>query len=216
MLSTEAANHNAQPSVSSDPSSPTNLDAVHADKYNDPRVRVTWKLYFILLLIMIGAIAFALASVAARRTQLGETTAFWGAETIRAIQLGDHVMLYPVKGVDFEPVELTAFPGLGHLRRALLDERHYDWDTSGEQSIAARLASDTPREHVRLEFSDPTLKRFATAKIELELNTGMVGTSGAELAKSVQVKERVQTALKHQIGLLMKVHEQRYDNRAGG
>ncbi|SMP38518.1 hypothetical protein SAMN06265222_101150 [Neorhodopirellula lusitana] len=183
----------------------------HADKYDDPRAKFGAKGWLAVVAIAIGATIFALASVAARRTQLGETTRFYGPEVIQAIQLGDHVMLVPQKGSDFETVELTAFPGLGHLRKALLDEGHYEWETETSESVAEFCDGEDDVKCVRLEFSDPSLNRFETARIDIELNRGIVGL--ADKASQVKVNDRVRPALQHQIGLLMRVKQKRYDRR---
>lgn len=164
-----------------------------------------------MLAILIGASVFALASIYARRTRLGETTRFWGPGTIQAIQLGDHVMLKPLQGSDFEPVELTAFPGLGHLRKALLDERHYQWSTENDRGVSQFCDETEDAKCVRLEFSDPSLNRFETVRIDLELTQGVVGP--ADQSRRVSVNDRVRPALEHQIGLLMRVKQKRYDRR---
>lgn len=164
-----------------------------------------------MIAIMVGGAVFALSSIYVRRTRLEETTRFWGSETITAIQLGDHVMLLPQEGADFDAVELTAFPGLGHLRRALLDERHYQWSSEEQAGVTDYCGEVEDPLCVRLEFSDPTLKRFDTARVDIELNSGMVGPS--DQSRRVKVNDRVQPALKHQIGLLMRVKQKRYDRR---
>jgi len=147
----------------------------HADKYSDPRVRITGRGIAALVAIGVIGVVVAFASIAARRTRLEKTTEFWGLETITALQLADQVHLVVpnpagnrVQTVDGESgrngeadaaersvqseeseeskkseedastglqrIELTALPGLGHLRKALLDERHYDWSTLREDS----------------------------------------------------------------------------------
>ncbi|MFG0288584.1 MAG: hypothetical protein ACF8CQ_10430 [Rhodopirellula sp. JB044] len=186
-------------------------DDRHADKYNDPRASFGWKAWATMIAIMVGGAVFALSSIYVRRTRLEETTRFWGSETITAIQLGDHVMLLPQEGADFDAVELTAFPGLGHLRRALLDERHYQWSSEEQAGVTDYCGEVEDPLCVRLEFSDPTLKRFDTARVDIELNSGMVGPS--DQSRRVKVNDRVQPALKHQIGLLMRVKQKRYDRR---
>ncbi|WP_246113036.1 hypothetical protein [Allorhodopirellula solitaria] len=199
-----------QPAASTPSGDPTAVDP-HADKYNDPRVHFGARAWLGVVAVLVGATLFTFASIYARRTRLVETTRFWGKPTIEALQLGDHVMLLPLEGSDFEPVELTAFPGLGHLRKALLDERHYDWATETDGGIAEFCKETDEVECVRLEFSDPTLKRFPKARIDLELNHGVVGP--ADQSRRVRVNDRVRPALKYQIGLLEQVKQESYDNR---
>ncbi|WDQ15838.1 hypothetical protein [Rhodopirellula sp. P2] len=203
----------------------------HADKYNDPRVVVTrGQIGALVAIVVVGAIV-AVLSIAARRTKLVKTTEFWGPEVITAIQLGDHVELIPGPGANFKQVELTAFPGLGHLRKALLEQTHYQWETVKPLSVeslvtaAADIDPDQAVEAsavgtdeeaaqpivVRLEFSDPHYKRVPPASIDLELASGTIGP--ADGSKRVMVTDRVRPALRHQLGLLMKVSELRYGQR---
>ncbi|PHQ36554.1 hypothetical protein [Rhodopirellula bahusiensis] len=193
----------------------------HADKYNDPRVVVTrTQVLALVAIFVVGAIA-AVVSIYARKTKLEKTTKFWGPDVITAIQLGDHVELIPGPGADFSQVELTAFPGLGHLRKALLEENHYQWATVEDFSVEA--LADVPATEdfageaneqpmvVRLEFSDPHYKRVPPALIDVELISGTVGP--ADGSQRVKVTDRVRPALRHQLGLLMKVSEMRYSQR---
>lgn len=183
----------------------------HADKFNDPRVQITWRSWALAGIVLVGACVFTFFSVQARRTSLVETTRFWGPTTIQAIQLGDRVVLQPLQGDRFEPIELTAFPGLGHLRKALLHEFHYEWDSESNASVASRCSEDENTQAVQLEFSDPTLNRFQPARIAIELNNGIVGP--ADKPRSVKLNDRVRPAMAHQISLLMKVKQQSYDER---
>ncbi|MCC9640724.1 hypothetical protein LOC71_00440 [Rhodopirellula sp. JC740] len=197
------------------------VDLAHADKYNDPRIRVTFRHVFALMMIFVVAVIVAFGSLYARRTRLEKTTEFWGPDTITALQLGDHVELMPGPGSDFEQVELTAFPGLGHLRKALLDERHYEWDSLetapvvdlvGTPKAPGQFEEDAGEPRVvRLEFSDPHYKRVPPSLIDVELASGTVGP--ADGSKRIRVNDRVRPALRHQLGLLMKVSEMRYDRR---
>ncbi|ELP35282.1 hypothetical protein [Rhodopirellula baltica] len=194
----------------------------HADKYNDPRVVVTrYQVLALVAIVAIGAIA-AVVSIAARRTKLEKTTEFWGPDVITAIQLGDHVELIPGPGSNFKQVELTAFPGLGHLRKALLEQSHYQWTTVEKDAVEA-LAAEVPEVQnqdsepeqspmvVRLEFSDPHYQRVPPALIDVELASGTVGP--ADGSQRVKVTDRVRPALRHQLQLLMKVSELRYGQR---
>lgn len=183
----------------------------HSDKFNDPRAKFGAKGWMVVAGIAVFASVFTYFSVNARRTRLGETTRFWGQETITAIQLGDHVMLIAREGSDFEPVELTAFPGLGHLRKALLHEDHYEWTTEQSGSVQDLCSVEDDTQCVRLEFSDPSLNRFETARIDIELKRGIVGP--VDKPTRVAVNDRVRPALQHQIGLLMRVKQKRYDRR---
>jgi len=204
---TDAPNSSDNPAVSP----PNESHQPHSDKFNDPRAKFSGKSWAAVFGVFVFAILFASASIYLRRTRLEKTTEFWGEATITAVQLGDHVMLLPREGSDFKPVELTAFPGLGHLRKAILDERHYEWETEAPQSVSSLCEQFDERQCVRLEFSDPTFQRFGTAVIDIELRRGILGP--ADRPRSVRFNSRVRPALQHQIGLLMRVEQKRYDQR---
>lgn len=183
----------------------------HADKYDDPRVRIStlaWVIFAVCLTSV--AILLAVISLYARRTQLERTTEFWGEQRITALQLADRVSLLPGRGQSFEAVNLTAMPGLGHLRRALLDERHYRWETVTPKPVSERCEQGDAV-CVRLRFADPTGRRVPVTEIEVELTEGWVGPADEE--KRVRVTERVQPALEHQLETLMSVSQLRAENR---
>lgn len=182
----------------------------HDDKYNDPRVKVTRRG----LLLGVGVIVFAVIGAAwsiwARSTRLEKTTEFFGAETIAALQLAERVQLLPRGESKLEQVELTATPGLGYLRHALLDERHYLWDTVTDRPVSELCASEGAF-CVALRLTDPTAQRFPETLIDLELRGGWVGL--ARGGRRVQVTERVQPALQHYLQTLMHVEQRRYGVR---
>lgn len=206
-------------------------DVGHRDKYSDPRVRVTTgRLLLYGLALTFLATIVALASVAARRTSLARTTEFFGPDTITALQLADRVELLPGEGQSFEPVDLTGTPGLGHLRRALLDDRHYVWETSREGETAdndeasrrdGRQREADPAEgsaeepfRVRLRFADPIGKRVPVIELALELEEGWVGL--ADESRRVRLNARVRPAVRHQLKMMSNVRQQRFDQRSKG
>jgi hypothetical protein len=187
----------------------------HADKYNDPRVKVTRTGVLLGVGVVVFAIVATTLSVTLRRTQLEKTTEYFGAKTILALQLGERIQMLSRSDLSLEPVELTGTPGLGHLRRALLDDRHYEWSTAVNEPVsdtcgAGKTGLVEPY-CVQLLIQDPTLKRFDEVRLDLELNGGWVGV--AESNRRVQVSERVQPALKHFLTTLKNVKQQSYDNR---
>lgn len=113
----------------------------HPDKYNDPRARITGRGILMGVAVVIVAAITAGFSIYARKTPLVETTKFWGPETITALQLAERIQLLPRGDETFPPVELTTTPGLGHLRRALLDERNFKWETTENTTVSADWAS---------------------------------------------------------------------------
>jgi hypothetical protein len=187
--------------------------ALHADKFNDPRVRVTPRGVLLGFAVLLLGILGAAASIAMRRTRLEQTTRFWGQETITALQLGERMELRSRGGSRFEPVELTATPGLGHLRRALLDERNFDWQS---ESTGSALES-CPQEDsgmlqcIQLRLTDPTAHRFAAVEIDMDLASGWVGPSDG--SRRVRTLKRVQPKLHNYFKTIINVQQKRYDLR---
>lgn len=194
----------ASPNPQSDP---------HADKYNDPRAKITRRGILLGLAVFVLGVIGAAASIYFRRTQLGETTRFWGQETITVLQLAERMQLLPRGASDFEPVELTATPGLGHLRRALLDERNFDWQTEDNTSVAENCstkASEAPQ-CVQIRLTDPTAHRVGTIEIDIDLAGGWVGPSDG--SRRVQATTWVQPKLRNYLATIMNVEQKRYDMR---
>lgn len=195
------------------------LPARHADKYNDPRVKITGRGIAIGVAIAVIAAVAAWGSIQARRTRLGETTKFWGAEVITALQLGERIELVSRDASELPPVDLTSTPGLGHLRRALLDERNFDWATESTDSVASLCStSPTPTAKptdmpvcIQLRLTDPTGKRFELVEIDIDLAGGWVGPSDG--SKRVQATEWVQPKLRNWFKTIMTVSQKRYDVR---
>jgi len=160
--------------------------------------------------VLLFAAFFAVASIYARRTRLEKTREVFGDDTITALQLADQVHLLPGEGQDFEPVELTGTPGLGHLRRALLDERHYQWDTLQSGTVGAAGGDKAIR--FTLELADPTGKRVPVIRIPMELTEGWIGTPDG--TRRVRVNDRVRPALRHQLVMLQKKSPKTFDRRA--
>lgn len=185
-------------------------DASHADKYGDPRARVTARGVWLGLALLVAAAVFAGLSIHARRTRLAKSTEFWGETTIKALQLADQVHLLPAGDTPLEPVELTAVPGLGHLRRALLDERHFLWQTASDQPVSDKCRAEEAL-CVRLRLADPSGQRVPPTEILLELNEGWVGP--ADGSKRVRANPRVQRALRYQLMTWMNVQPEHYDLR---
>ena len=179
------------------------------EKRSDPRVSITRRGILIGVAIFVVAVIAAGLSVYMRRTHLEKTTEFWGEDTITALQLADRVHLLAGPGQSFEDVELTATPGLGHLRRALLDERNYQWHTAQDVPVSQACGEDSLC--VTLRLADPTGQRVPVTEIDLELNSGWVGPAG--VAQRVQVSDRARPALRHQLKLLMNVTQETYDER---
>ncbi len=198
----------SSPAEPARPTNPRPADPRHADKYNDPRVQITGRGIAIGAAVMVAAAAVAWASIAARRTVSVQTTAVYGPRTIQAFQLGDHVTLRSIDPPGKE-VDLSGAPGLGHLRKALLDDRHYDWTTvAGPESADREATIQSPR-IVELQFSDPTLGRFPPATVQIDLDRGEIVSDN----NTAVLNDRVRPAMKHQLSLLMRFNQDRYDVR---
>jgi len=235
----------SDPAKSGSPnSSPTTLaeqddslndhNSEHRDKYNDPRAQVTARGVWIGVGVVVLAAIGAAGSIYARKTRLEETRRFWGDATITALQLGERIELLPRGDVDFEKVELTAMPGLGHLRRALLDERNYQWKSEADrEALADCSAEETSADNgdedngdkldaadsgeepspvcIQLRLSDPTAGRFEPVQIDIDLGNGWVGPSGQ--SKSVQLDPRMQVKLNNFFSTIINYETRRYDER---
>ncbi len=188
----------------------TNLDP-HADKYNDPRARITKRGIWLGIAVAMFGIIGAAASIYGRRTRLGETTRFWGQETITALQLGEKIELIAKRGVEFPMVELSGTPGLGHLRRALLDERTYDWQTESAATVLSKSSENVDEFCVTLRVTDPTAHRVGTVDIDIDITSGWVGPS--DEAHCVQVAARKRSGLRNFLSTIMHKERQRYDMR---
>ena len=190
-----------------------NLGNSHADKYNDPRVRITSRGIAMAIGVVLLGILGAAASIYARRTQLEQTTRFWGQETITALQLAERIELRPRGAADFRPVDLTGTPGLGPLRRLLLDERNYDWSSEGPGDAledCGEAKTERPR-CVQLRLTDPTANRVGTIDIDLDLVGGWIGPGDA--TRRVRATERAQPKLANYFSTIISFEQSSYDFR---
>lgn len=202
-------------------SSSTDPAVLHADKYNDPRVRITRRGILTGVVITLVASLAAIGSILARRTRLDRTTEFFGPVVIEALQLAERIDLIPrvddpaSSGFPAE-ISLTATPGLGHLRRALLDDRHYDWDRTEDTAAVAGCDNSTYGEKnipgcLSLRLSDPTLNRFQPVQMDLNLIDGVVGL--AESGRRVHVTDYVRPKLQNYFATIINVSRLTYDDR---
>ena len=190
--------------------SENDLEHAHADKYNDPRVQITRRGILMGVGVLILGIIGAAGSIYARKTRLEKSREFWGDETILALQLAERIQMVALCGKDFGTVELTATPGLGHLRHALLDERSYQWDSSSTDSVMEMCANESDQ-CVQLRLTDPTAHRFEIVEINLDLKDGWVGPSDG--SRRVRTTKRVRPALGKFLDTMITVQQKSYDNR---
>ena len=189
----------------------------HADKYNDPRVSITRRGILIGVVVAILGVVGAAGSIYSRRTRLEKSRKFWGDDTITALQLAERMELVSVSGKDFELVDLSGTPGLGHLRHALLDERNYVWESVTGEPMSS-ICGESESYCVALNFSDPTARRFTDRSIVVDMKNGWVGHAAADdetidAEKRVQLTERYRPAMKKFLETMVTVQQQRYDNR---
>lgn len=194
-----------------------------------PAMRIGWWVLFALGLLAIGVIG-AVLSVKLRRTQTAQTSALFGAQAIDALESSTAVRLHldAASGLELtadldatqmvaeKTVDLTDIPGVGHLRHALLDQRHYDWTSQHDEDIdafaaAAQAPERPPTEWVTLEL-DGTPPRHAPIELtrfRLELTEGWVGIPGGNAR--VQLRPRVARALRSQVLMMSNVRATRAD-----
>ena len=191
----------------------TNPISDHSDKYNDPRVSITWRGILIAVGIGIFSIVGAAVSIVGRSTKLDKTTQFWGEEVILALQLGERMELRPRGRETFTPVDLSGTPGLGHLRRLLLDERNYDFTTPGEGNAMEDCGEPIEKKPrcIQLRLTDPTAHRFDVVELDLNLETGWVGTSDGQ--RRIRVLERTLPKLRKYFETTITVQQLRSDFR---
>ena len=177
-----------------------------------PKVPVTGRAVAMGVAIFLVAIVVAASSIYFRRTQLELTTRFWGSDTIRAMQLAPIVTLKFDSDGERSPVDLTGTPGLGHLRHALLEQKHYLWSTEVAESVESLKTPEA--KFATLVFSDPREDkeiRVPSATVRLELQGGWVGTSDG--SKRVQLIERAAPAVRHFLTMLRNAQQNRSDFR---
>ncbi len=186
----------------------------HYDKYHDPRVKITKRGVLLGFGVLVLGILGAAGSIYARKTRLEQTTRFWGEETILALQLAEKIQLRANGSNQFEPVDLTGTPSLGHLRHALLDERSFDWNTESEGAAAEmcqKPTDDQTTSCVRIRLTDPTAKRVGTIDIDLDLVGGWIGPANG--SRRVQATQWVRPKLKNYFETIVNVQRLRSDLR---
>jgi len=177
-----------------------------------PKIPITGRAIWLGVAILLVSIFVAGASIHFRRTQLELTTRFWGADTIRAIQLCPIVTLTFDSDAGKKPVDLSGTPGLGHLRHALLEQKHYLWQT--EEALAVDALTTPEAKFATVVFSDPRddeAVRIPTATIRLELQGGWLGPP--DRSHRVQLTDRVKPAVRHFLTVLRNAQQFRSDFR---
>jgi len=179
---------------------------------DQPRIEFSRTMVWIGFGIFVLAIAIALGSIYFRRTQLEQSRRFLGDDVIRAIQLAPFVSLEFDADKTDVPIDVTGTPGLGHLRHALLDERHYDWTTEIPQGIES-VTTENPV-FATLTFYDPRIDspdHVTAGTVRLELAGGWVGTIDG--TKRVQLISRAQPAVENFLTMLRNYQQNRYGDR---
>ncbi|MCA9139853.1 MAG: hypothetical protein KDB00_23935 [Planctomycetales bacterium] len=97
----------------------TSTNDDHADKYNDPRARISRRGVLIGVLVLVFGIIGSALSIWARRTHLVRSTEFWGPDVILAFQLAEEVELISFNNSDpAEPESGGASPASDELMPA--------------------------------------------------------------------------------------------------
>jgi hypothetical protein len=180
----------------------------------DPRAPrlVTWRNAMIALAILLLGIGLTAASVYLRQPQLEKTRRFLGDSALRALQLGSvfEVGLWAepdngasVKSLDGGEIlwtDLSDSPGVAMFRRALLDERHYDWSSQREEGVSAVAVAEPQYALVRVSGEIPKTAVSRREPIEpqlflIELSEGWMGRW--QQPGAVQFTDRVRPAVRN-------------------
>ncbi|WP_153556222.1 hypothetical protein [Roseimaritima sediminicola] len=185
-----------------------------------PAMRRGWWVLFALGLLAVGVVGAAL-SVKLRRTQTEHTSQFFGEDAVAALQSSRHFRLtmppldeageaepteaeFPEDAA--EPVDLADIPGVSHLRRALLDQRSYDWDTRRSEDIDSLVADSAPSARwatIVLDGEVPHRPPITPTTFRLDLTNGWVGVPGR--SGSVRLTGRVQRAVRSKLSAMYNV-----------
>ena len=116
------------------------------------------------LVLCVSLVVFALWQ---RSQHTARIRQFWGGQGAHLIQYAPQVQLQ--SGADrIDWLELSAAPGLIHLRATLVDDRYYVWPSraaSAEELAAAGAAYHTLRFSDRASFVDATINTETGAVI---------------------------------------------------
>jgi hypothetical protein len=189
---------------------------------NDPaQVRLlTLKGLGITMAIAIFAVVVAFASIYARRTPMEKTRDFFGDDALKAIQLGEQLRieipagspminadapLAVIRGDGSQIADLSGSPGLGHFRHALLNQRHYDWDSITDRGVEEIEIPDRELVFVEIEGRSPDAPpvpmpiTITPTRLVMELTEGWVGVVGVR--RAVRMTERVRTGMRNFIDI---------------
>ncbi|QDS95526.1 hypothetical protein FF011L_43230 [Roseimaritima multifibrata] len=182
-----------------------------AGKEGERAFRRGWWALFALGLLAIGVIG-AVSGIQLRRTQLEKTIDFFGADAVAALQSSAVLRLRFDEGSPLaekmeshdRTIDLAGVPGVGHLRHALLDQRHYDWDTVVEKKIEEQeKQSSDSWVAIELEGTPRGYDPIHETIFWLEMNSGAVGVVGGK--GSVQLNSRVAGAVKEHVLMMSNV-----------
>ncbi len=220
------------------PNATSDSTARPTDWVDHPKTPITRRAILAGVAVLLLGIVGAVASIYARRTRLELTTEFWGSDAILAMQVSPRVILRleevglqageaadqaaitaaieadNASEIDaasddgVKTIELTGTPGLGHLRHALLDQRHYDWETRGDDSLESLRGDDS--RFATLTFADP-LAKFPTTTVRFELTGGWVGRH--DESGRVRLNARSRPAVRHFLVVISNAQQQHYDRR---
>lgn len=190
-----------------------NISPADSKDRRGPRV-LTFRNAAILLFVILFAVIMASASIYMRRAETEKTANFFGEKVIYAISVGPLVSMEQRSpsaansegGAATEqpvnpPVMLSGSPGLGLFRRALIDDRHYQWSTA--KPISIESSSIPEGRYFLISFSDDPQFRppgnvrpeVEPTRVMVEAKEGWVGVPGS--GQMVMLTERARPAVEN-------------------
>jgi hypothetical protein len=155
------------------------------DGWPEPPKLLTRRNLLLAGLLLLFSLAMACLAIYLRRTRTIETGRLWGQDAVVAVQSAPQVWVAWIgtappspgqRAADFQPLEVSFAPNLGHLRHALADDRSYRWE-AGPSIPAEKDPPTTEASWVLMDFRGEPMPPV-TVRVELESGRVQMGESG--------------------------------------